>query len=821
MERVNAIIKKMSHKEKASLLVGKDFWHTQELKRHQLPSIVVSDGPFGLRKVENQGLNALETSRPATAFPTTSALASSFDDDLIKEVGTALAKECLDQGVDILLGPGLNIKRHPLCGRNFEYFSEDPYLSGRLSTALVEAIQAQGVGACVKHFAVNNQETKRLFMNAIVDERALHEIYLRGFEMVIKQAKPWAVMCSYNQVNGLHASRNYFLLKEMLRNRYGFSGLVMSDWGAVVDLADSIKAGLNLEMPGGAYSPRKISKELSRAGIKENEINEAIKPLLKLMVDKRDRYVITSHDIHYGDHHNLAVKVATEAAVLLKNDEKFLPLKVKKNIAVIGNFALNPRYQGSGSSRINPRLLEGLHQALTNHQIDFEYADGYGKNETEIDSNKIEEAVQVAKDKDVVILMVGLPDEYEMEGLDRSHLNLPDSHNRLIEEIAKVNKNIVIVLSSGSPVLMPWLKDVKALLHMHLAGQGSGEAIYQLVYGLVNPSGKLAETYPLKLEDVPSHKYFGNRVNIEYRESIYVGYRYYLKAEKPVLFPFGFGLSYTTFSYKDVELSHPSFDDNESITVKVTIKNSGKVAGAEVVQLYVGPRKTLSFQAPQNLRNFKKVFLNPGEEQSVEFTLTKDDFALFDVESQSYRVENGSYKLFIGSSSQDIRLTRMIKIDSEFELKDQSEDLPSYYHLGQGDFEVTFNEFNQLYGKKIKHFYAPTKRPFNSANTLNDTKGTAIGRFIIKKISGMIKDMAGGDPLTEQVMVTSFLDAPIRSYSAFSGGAISKRQIRGIVNILNLRLISGLFRLIPTPKQAKLLKSKDKAKKMGSVPKVE
>lgn len=821
MERVNAIIKKMSHKEKASLLVGKDFWHSQELKRHKLPSIVVSDGPFGLRKVENQGLNALETSLPATAFPTTSALASTFDDDLIREVGTALAKECLDQGVDILLGPGLNIKRNPLCGRNFEYFSEDPYLSGRLSTALVQAIQAQGVGACVKHFAVNNQETKRLFMNAIVDQRALHEIYLRGFEMVIKNAKPWAVMCSYNQVNGLHASRNYFLLTEMLRHRYGFNGLVVSDWGAVVDLADSVKAGLNLEMPGGAFSPSKIAKELSRAGVKEKELNEAIKPLLKLMVDKHDRHANAPHDIHYGNHHNLAVKVATEAAVLLKNDEKFLPLKAKKNIAVIGNFAINPRYQGSGSSRINPRLLEGLHQALSNHQIEFEYADGYGKSETNIDQTKIEAAVKVATDKDVVILMVGLPDEFEMEGLDRTHLNLPANHHALIEEIAKVNKNIVIVLSSGSPVLMPWLKDVKAVLHMHLAGQGSGEAIYQLLYGLVNPSGKLAETYPFKLEDVPSYKYFGNRVNVEYRESIYVGYRYYLKAEKPVLFPFGYGLSYTTFSYKDIEVSHPSFDDTNEITLKVTIKNSGKVAGAEVVQLYIGPRKTVSFQAPQNLRNFKKVFLKPGEEKIVEFILTKDDFAIYDVESQSYRVENGSYKLFVGSSSQDIRLTRMIKIDSEFELKDQSEDLPSYYHLGQGDFEVTFNEFNLLYGKKVKHFYAPTKRPFNSGNTLNDAKGTAVGRFIIKKISGMIKGMAAGDSLTEQVMVTSFLDAPIRSYSAFSGGAISKRQIKGIVNILNLRFISGLFRLIPTPKQTRLLKSKDKAMIKPSEPRVE
>lgn len=816
METINQIIESLKLHEKVALLIGRDFWHTNSLKRFDLPSIVVSDGPFGLRKVENQTLNPLENSRPATAFPTTSALASTFNDELLKEMGTALADECLDQGVDIILGPGLNIKRHPLCGRNFEYFSEDPYLSGRLSSALVGAIQAKGVGACVKHFAVNNQETKRLVMNAIVDERALFEIYLRGFEKVIKQTKPQAVMCSYNQVNGRHASRDSYLLREILRNRWNYRGLIMSDWGAVVNLADSVKAGLNLEMPGSPFTPKAIAKELKKANVTQREIDEAIRPLINLMLEKKHKKSTKNLPISYGEHHNLAVKVATEAAVLLKNEGGTLPLKTKTNLALIGNFAKNPRYQGSGSSRINPTRLDSAFDAFHEHELEFSYADGYHKGQVTVDQTLIDEAVNIAKDKDAVILMIGLPDEYEMEGLDRPHLDLPPSHNQLVSAVTAVNPNVIVVLSAGSPISMPWLSQVKAVLHMHLAGQGGGEALYQLLFGEVNPSGKLAETYPLKIEDVPSYRHFGNRLNVEYRESIYVGYRYYLKAERPVLFPFGYGLSYTTFSYRDIELSDTSFDHADTITVKVNIKNTGKVSGAEVVQLYTGPRKQITFQAPQNLRNYQKVMLNPGEDKTIEFVLTKDDFAVYDVTSRSYIVDNGNYKVMIGSSVTDIRLSRIIKINTEFELEDLSRELPNYYHFSQEIFDVPFSEFNQLFGRKIKHYRAPSKRPFSANNTLNDTKSTLIGRFISKKVSAMIGDLTNGDPLMEKVMTTSFLDTPIRSYSSFSGGAITKRQVRGIVNILNLRLICGIIRLIPSPKQVKALKQQKKLKEEQS-----
>ncbi|HKM02595.1 MAG TPA: glycoside hydrolase family 3 C-terminal domain-containing protein, partial [Bacilli bacterium] len=699
----------------------------------------------------------------------------------------------------------------------FEYFSEDPYLTGRLATTLVKAIQAQGVGTSLKHFAVNNQEEKRLMMNAIVDERALFEIYLRAFEMVIKDAKPTTLMCSYNQVNGLHASRNPYLLKEVLREKWGYQGLVVSDWGAVVELTDSVKAGLNLEMPGRYFSSSKLSKQLLAAGVKEKTIDDAVRPIIKLMSDKKTITRVSGNTLNYGDHHNLAVKVATEAAVLLKNENQLLPLNKLQSIAIIGNFAKNPRYQGSGSSRINPTMLENVFDAFTGHGVEFAYADGYNSKQLLSDDFHLEEATKVAKDKDAVILMVGLPDEFEMEGMDRAHLNLPESHVRLIEEVSKVNANVIVVLSAGSAVSMPWLAKVKSVLHMHLAGQGSGEAIYQLVYGEANPSGKLSETYPLKLEDVPSYNYFGhNKLNAEYRESIYVGYRYYQKAEKPVLFPFGFGLSYTTFLLKDIEVSETSFENSETISVRVSLKNTGSVAGAEVVQLYIGSRKQVVFQAPKVLRNFKKIWLNPGEENIVEFIITKDDFAIYDVVSKSFKAENGTYKVYVGVSSADSKLSRMIKVDTDFEMEDLSKVIPSYYHLKNEVLDISFAEYSELFPGRIKHYNAPTVRPFSDNNCLNDTKLTRVGRFITKKVSGMIKDMAKGDPLTETVMLKSFLDTPIRAYTAFSGGRISKRQVKGLVNILNLSFLVGVFRLIPTYSQSRKIKNGKKSKEKGN-----
>ncbi len=802
MESVKHFLKKMTIHEKVSLLVGEDFWHTRSLQRLGLPSIVVSDGPFGLRKVDKQGAGALETSLPATAFPTSTSLASSFNDELIHEIGIALAKECIDQGVDVLLGPGVNIKRNPLCGRNFEYFSEDPYVSGRVAVGLVKAIQSLGVGTSLKHFAVNNQEEKRLVMNAIIDERALFEIYLRAFEMVVKEAKPWTVMCSYNQVNGLHASRHPYLLTDILRKKWQYDGLVISDWGAVVDIGDSVKAGLNLEMPGRTVSTTKLIKKLQKIGVEEQEIDRAITPLLKMMIAKKARGGKRETHLNYGDHHHLAVRAATEGAVLLKNEGQILPLSSQEKYALIGQFAKRPRYQGSGSSRINPKMIETAFDAFISHQVNFEYCDGYPMGDQDDAEALLKKARDIAKNKKSVILMLGLPDEFEMEGMDRQHISLPDSHIRLIEAVREVNKNIVIVLSTGSAVSMPWQDKASAILNMHLGGQGSGEAIYQLLFGLVNPSGKLTETYPFALEDVPSTAHFGaHKLNIEYRESIYVGYRYFQKANRPVLFPFGFGLSYTNFTYKDIKISHDNFEKNAEIQVSFTLKNSGKYDGQEVVQLYVGSRKQIIFAPQKYLRNYQKVFLKAGEEKRIEFILTQTDFEVYDPFTQQFRVDKGSYKISIGASSEDIKLSRMIKIDSDYELPDLSQTLPSYYHLNQQGLDVSFEEFSKLYGRRITHYHAPTKRPFSSKNTLNDTRVTRVGRLIIKKVSAMIKEMAKGDALTEKVMIASFLDTPIRSYPAFSGGAISKRQVRGIVNLLNLRLIIGLIRLIPTPKQ--------------------
>lgn len=796
METVKSLLRKLTLQEKVALLVGKDFWHTRGIKRFNLPGIVMSDGPFGLRKVEGGG-ETLNASFPATCFPTTSALASTWDDDLLKEIAVALASECVDQGVDVLLGPGLNIKRSPLCGRNFEYFSEDPYLSGRLATTLVKTLEELGIGTSVKHFACNNQEEKRLTMNAIIDERALFEIYLKGFEMVIKEAKPSTVMCSYNQVNGLHVSRNPYFLKSILRDRFDYKGLVVSDWGAVVDLGDSIKAGLNLEMPGGSLDSKKLAKNLLKKGVTLTQIDEAITPLLELMIKKKYRKA-SSLKANYVRNHLLAVRAASEAAVLLKNEDNLLPMYHGKSVALIGAFGKYPRYQGSGSSRINPRHLESVYETFEKKHVPFEYAEGYSLKHGEIVKEKLDEALAIAKNKDYVVVMIGLPDEFEMEGDDRKHLDLPESHNVLVRELLKVNKNVVVVLSAGSAVVMPWVNEVGTILHMHLGGQGAGEALYRLLYAIQIPCGKLTETYPLKLEDVPSYNYFGNqRLNVEYRESIYVGYRYYAKAKKEVQFPFGYGLSYTSYSYRDMEVSDTNLSKKDKIKVSVVVKNIGRYDGKEIVQVYVGPRKENSIASPINLVNYKKVFIKSGKEVRVEFELNKQDFAMYDVDSKTFKVDSGTYKIYIGPHSGALKLSRMVTIESDFIAKDLSEELPNYYQVSDKTFEIPFKQFCALYGQKITHFRVSGKRPFSANNTLNDTTNTRMGRFIVKIISKEIKKLANGDPLNERLMLNTFLDMPIRSFAVFSNGLISRRQVKGIVKLLNLRLFSGLIQLIP------------------------
>ncbi|KRW91334.1 glycosyl hydrolase family 3 [Alicyclobacillus tengchongensis] len=657
------LIARMTLEEKASLLSGKDFWHMQNIANHDIPSLTLTDGPHGVR-MQEEGETQFK-GKPATCFPTASALASSWDAQLLEQVGQALGQECRSLGVHVLLGPGANLKRSPLCGRNFEYFSEDPVLSGELAAAHIRGVQSQGVGASLKHFAANNQEHRRMTVSAEVDERTLREMYLASFERAVKQGQPWTVMCAYNRINGTYCSEHKWLLTDVLRTEWRFDGIVVSDWGAVNNRVSGVEAGLDLEMPGG---PGTQDDEIVRA-VREGRLDEA---LLDKAVDRLLTLVERAYQAEPAApfdtraHHTLARKVASECMVLLKNEGNILPIQEGTQVAIIGAFAKEPRYQGGGSSHVTPTRLDVPYdecaKLLGNHVC---YADGYRLDTDEADDKLIADAVQLAKTSDVAIVFAGLPERYESEGYDRQHLSLPPAHNRLIAAIAAAQPKTVVVLTNGAPVEMPWVNQVPAIIEAYLAGQAFGGAIADVLTGRVNPSGKLAETFPVKLEHTPAHPFFPGEGDIsEYREGIFVGYRYYdAKAIEP-LFPFGHGLSYTSFAYTDVEVSGERIRDDEPLEVRIRVTNTGPRPGKEVVQLYVGDDVASVIRPRKELKAFAKVELQPGEEKTVTLVLDKRAFAFWDLQCSQWRVESGTFTLSIGSSSRDIRLTKQVQVES-------------------------------------------------------------------------------------------------------------------------------------------------------------
>ena len=559
------------------------------------------------------------------------------------EMGEAISKEAKANKVSALLGPGINIKRSPLCGRNFEYFSEDPYLAGKMASGWISGLEDNGIAASLKHFAANNQETLRLVIDSIVDERALREIYLQAFEIAIKESNPSTVMCSYNRVNGDFASESKYLLNDILREEWGFEGIVISDWGAVNDRVEAVKAGLDLQMPStNGYDDKKVYDAVRNNIIDESVLDKVIIRLLDFSLNRMHNiYQNFSNDKE--ENHKIARKIAENSIVLLKNEYKILPAKKESKIAVIGEFAQKTRYQGNGSSLINAYKIDTAEEYFREHNIEFNYAKGYDSNSSNIDNTLIEEAVNISKDKDIVIIFAGLINSYESEGFDRKHLNLPENHNHLIEEISKVNKNIVVVLSIGAPVLMPWIDKVKGIVNLYLAGEAAVSAAFNIIFGIVNPSGKLAETFPLKLEDNPSYKYFpGGNKSVEYRESIFVGYRYYDKAEKDVLFPFGFGLSYTSFEFSNLIVSDANtIAGLDNIHVVFDIKNTGDMFGCEVAQIYISAPENNIFKAKKELKGFIKVFLEPNETKTVIIKLNKRSFSFYNTETKQYEIENG------------------------------------------------------------------------------------------------------------------------------------------------------------------------------------
>jgi len=681
-DSVKELVAKMTLEEKAGLCSGSSWWTTKSIERLGLPSILLTDGPHGVRK-QMSGY-ALDQSLPATCYPTAVGLAATWDRELIGEIGKALGEECQQEGIAVLLGPGVNIKRSPLCGRNFEFFSEDPLVAGEMAAAFINGVQSQGVGTSLKHYAVNNQESRRMTIDALVDQRALREIYLTGFEIAVKQGKPWTVMPAYNKINGSYACEHEGLLRTILREEWGFDGVTVSDWGAVNDRVNGLKAGLDLEMPTAfGYTDKQIVKAVREGLLDESIVDETAKRIVELVI----KHVQHKRTDSKADHHQLARRAAADSMVLLRNERNLLPLNKTGKLGLIGDFAQHPRYQGAGSSQVNPTLLDSALDALRTHVNEgftFSFARGYDVKSAEPNASLIQEACELARSVDVVVIMAGLMDTYEAEGFDRQHLELPQSHQQLIEQVMQYNDNIVVVLSNGSPVRMPWLNGVSAVLETYLAGQASGSAVWDVLFGDVNPSGKLAETFPLHLEDAAASTYFpmGSEA-VEYRESLYVGYRYFDTAEEDVLFPFGYGMSYTKFQYSDLRMSKDRLLDTEEISVIVKVKNIGDRAGQEVIQLYVEDLESTIFRPKKELRGFEKIMLLPGEEKLVSFTLGKRAFAYYNTALQDWQVESGEFHIHIASSSKDIQLTGLVEViaAAEYEeaLNDKRQELPSYY----------------------------------------------------------------------------------------------------------------------------------------------
>ena len=714
-EEVKRILNKLSLEEKIALCSGKDFWHTEAVNCEELPEVMMCDGPHGLRKQEEKSDHlGINESIKTVCYPSASALAASFDLNVLSELGDALGQECQAENIGMLLGPGLNMKRSPLCGRNFEYFSEDPYLAGKLACAYIKGLQKRGVAACVKHFAANNQETQRMNSSSNVDERTLREIYLPAFEMAVKEGKTRSIMCAYNAINGIFCSENKKLLNDILREEWGFEGFVVTDWGAKKGAAAGVKAGLNLVMPGGHGTHEQMLKEsLKNHELTEEQLNTAVADILQFILDAY-RNKLPNAEIDREKCSELSGELAAQCAVLLKNED-ILPLKKDTKIAVIGDFAKHPRYQGSGSSHINASKTICAIETLKEKEACFLFAKGFDADTVNPDKELIQEAVKIAEASEAAVIFAGLPDAFESEGFDREHLDLPENQNALIEAICKVQKNVIVVLHGGSPMLLPWEDQVKGILCMYLGGQEVGRAAVELLYGEKNPSGKLAETWPLRLQDTPSYLNFpGVDGIVNYREDIFIGYRYYDKKKMKVQYPFGHGLSYTSFSYSDLKTDKITITDKETLHVSCKIKNTGTCAGKEIVQLYVKDVESSVERPVRELKGFAKIYLNPGEEKEVEFTLDKRSFSYYETLISDWFVESGEFVIEIGASSRDIRLSQSIQVEGTGELP---------YHYTENSLLCSLQRTNKgqkMLKRILSAMTSNTQQDFTQMESLGD-----------------------------------------------------------------------------------------------------
>lgn len=770
---VKKLVNELTLEEKASLCSGADFWHTKAIDRLNIPAAMVSDGPHGIRKQESLADHmGVAESIKAIGFPTASAMACSFDRDLLHKIGDALGEECVAEDLAVLLGPGINMKRSPICGRNFEYYSEDPVVAGELGAAFVNGVQEHGVGTSLKHFAANNQEWRRMSISAEIDERTLREIYLAAFETVVKKAQPWTIMCSYNRINGVYSCENDWLLNKVLRDEWGFEGLVMTDWGAMDERVPSLKAGLDLEMPDcHGETDKLIVKAVQSGELEESVLDTAVERILTMvdkyltarkgidpasMVHPLPSSVERGYDV--AAHHALARTTAEQSAVLLKNED-ILPLQKDKKIAFIGEFAKVPRIQGGGSSHINNTSVES---ALDAAGDSVSYAQGFHIDEETTDETLLQEAITLAKESDVAVIFAGLPDSFESEGFDRTHLNMPANQNELIARISEVQPNVVVVLHSGSPIAMPWLDKVAGVLQMYLAGQASGGAAVNLLFGDATPCGKLAETFPLHLEDNPSYLNFpGNREKVCYQEGVFIGYRYYDKKKMDVLFPFGYGLSYTDFTYSNMKVTVNGknaadvdmIKETDEIVVSADITNTGNCDGAEIVQLYIKNPVVYEIRPEKELRDFAKVFLKAGETKTVTFTLNARAFSYYETRIHDWYAESGDYEILLASSSRDIRLQDTVSITG-------SKKIPFV-----ADY-VTTCEDVELFAKD----------------------GSALDEMLRRSGFAEATDHDGDDSMgsgTADMMKAMFTGTPLHSILSFSSEELTYEDIQDTIRKLN------------------------------------
>lgn len=752
-EKLQELIGKMTLEEKASLCSGADFWHTESVERLGIPAMMVSDGPHGLRKQDQEADHlGVNDSIKAVCFPAGCGTAASFNRELITGMGEVLGEECQAEGVGVILGPAVNIKRSPLCGRNFEYYSEDPMVASEMAGALIKGVQSKNVGTSIKHFLANNQETRRMSSSSEVDERTLREIYLAAFEGAVSCRKPWTVMCSYNKINGTYAAEHKEALTDILRGEWGFDGFVVSDWGAVNNRVPDLEAGLDLEMPAsGGINDKQIVDAVKEGRLEEAVLDRAVERILNIVYrfeENRDKSAVFDRD----KDHEYAKKVAEETIVLLKNEENILPLSEKEEIAFIGKYARQPRYQGGGSSHINSHKVTGAWDVVKDWG-NISFAEGYADQADVTEEALIAEAVEKAGKAKAAVIFAGLPDAFESEGFDRSHMGMPNCQNELIKRVAAVQPNTIVVLHNGSPVEMPWADQVKGIVEAYLGGQAVGAAVVDILFGKVNPSAKLPETFPCKLEDNPSYLYYpGEGDKVEYREGVFVGYRYYDAKKMDVRFPFGYGLSYTTFAYSNLKLSATQIKDTDTLTVSVDITNTGSMAGKEVVQLYVSDVESTVIRPVKELKGFDKVELQPGETRTVTFTLGKRAFAYWNTQIHDWHVESGEFRILVGKSSRDIQLEEAVTVESTVKL-------PVHFTL-----DTTFGDLMQ--DKKAREILAPMMK--------------------LDMVGGQEEDSdVAASAISSEMMEAMMKYMPLRGVLSFSSGKVSLEQLQGLLDQLN------------------------------------